>query len=336
MVVIQGAATGMRRIKSLLARFAGTALLFSAVVGVGTSLVLLVSSCIGYLPYSDRPGLGWWGKPHFPSWTEASTYIGFAPWFAYGCLYFGLGLFVLSLALGIASTPRRLNRLIGGFIAAIAAMFAVAAAGWYLALAAVGPYSALALGLLYGIFIFPRFVRPRTPPTATWIRIGTVACASVLFLGWIFAPLLPQKSVPGVRFDLIRVTPGETPVKQQWFESKDVAAQVAVLHITGEPHGGIGGGGASSGEGVPEIDVDLIALEAISSTSKLDIPKSGYVVYVLKGGKWTANPSFSKKDGRKFTVAPGNDPRFDGGQIKFSNDKEFKSFTWYPTIPKGQ
>jgi hypothetical protein len=336
MVVIQGAATGMRRIKSLLARFAGTALLFSAVVGVGTSLVLLVSSCIGYLPYSDRPGLGWWGKPHFPSWTEASTYIGFAPWFAYGCLYFGLGLFVLSLALGIASTPRRLNRLIGGFIAAIAAMFAVAAAGWYLALAAVGPYSALALGLLYGIFIFPRFVRPRTPPTATWIRIGTVACAAVLFLGWIFAPLLPQKSVPGVRFDLIRVTPGETPVKQQWFESKDVAAQVAVLHITGEPHGGIGGGGASSGEGVPEIDVDLIALEAISSTSKLDIPKSGYVVYVLKGGKWTANPSFSKKDGRKFTVAPGNDPRFDGGQIKFSNDKEFKSFTWYPTIPKGE
>jgi hypothetical protein len=336
MVVIQGAATGMRRIKSLLARFAGTALLFSAVVGVGTSLVLLVSSCIGYLPYSDRPGLGWWGKPHFPSWTEASTYIGFAPWFAYGCLYFGLGLFVLSLALGIASTPRRLNRLIGGFIAAIAAMFAVAAAGWYLALAAVGPYSALALGLLYGIFIFPRFVRPRTPPTATWIRIGTVACASVLFLGWIFAPLLPQKSVPGVRFDLIRVTPGETPVKQQWFESKDVAAQVAVLHITGEPHGGIGGGGASSGEGVLEIDVDLIALEPIGTISKLDIPKSGYVVYVLKGGKWTANPSFSKKDGRKFTVAPGNDPRFDGGQIKFSNDKEFKSFTWYPTIPKGQ
>ena len=139
-----------------------------------------------------------------------------------------------------------------------------------------------------------------------------------------------------MRFDLIRVTPGETPVKQQWFESKDVAAQVAVLHITGEPHGGIGGGGASSGEGVLEIDVDLIALEPIGTISKLDIPKSGYVVYVLKGGKWTANPSFGKKDGRQFTIAPGSDVRFDGGRLKFGNDEEFKSFTWYPTIPKGQ
>jgi hypothetical protein len=177
-------------------------------------------------------------------------------------------------------------------------MFAVAAAGWYLALAAIGPYSALALGLLYGIFIFPRFVRLRTPPTSPWIRIGTAACASVLFLGWIFAPLIPQKPVPSVRFDLIRVTPGESPVREQWFESKDVAAEVAVLHITGEPHGGIRGGGVASGEGAPEIDVTLIALEPISATSALEIPKSGYVVYVLKGGKWTANPSFGKKDGR--------------------------------------
>ena len=82
--------------------------------------------------------------------------------------------------------------------------------------------------------------------------------------------------------------------------------------------------------------MDLIALEPIGTISKLDIPKSGYVVYVLQGGKWTANPSFSKKDGRQFTIGPGNDLRFDGGKVKFGNDKEFKSFTWYPTIPKGQ
>ncbi|MFY9748682.1 MAG: hypothetical protein WBD98_08435 [Acidobacteriaceae bacterium] len=325
----------MRRIKSLLARFAGTTLLFSAIIGVGTSLVLLAASCVGFLPYSDRPGPGWWGKPHFPSWTEVATYIGFAPWFAYGCLYFGLGLFVLSLALGIASTPRWLNRLIGGIIAAIAAMLAVAAAGWYLALAAIGPYSAAGLGLLYGSLIFPRFVRPKAPPAPMWIRIGTAACASVLFLGWIFSPLLPKKPVPEVRFNLIRVTPGESPVKEPWFESKDVAAEVSALHIAGKTHGGIGGG-ASSGQGGPEIDVDLIALEPIGTISKLDIPKSGYVVYVLQGGKWTANPSFSKKDGRQFTIGPGNDLRFDGGKVKFGNDKEFKSFTWYPTIPKGQ
>jgi len=126
-------------LKSLVRRFVGTALLFSGIVGVGTSLVLLLSSCFGYLPYSDRPGPGWWGRVHWPSWTEFVTYIGFAPWFAYSCLFFGLGLFGLCLVLGLASTPRWLNRLVGGVIAAAAAGLAVTAAGWYLALAAIGP-----------------------------------------------------------------------------------------------------------------------------------------------------------------------------------------------------
>ena len=133
----------MPLLKSLGRRFAGTVLLFSGFVGIGTSIVLLLSSCAGYLPYSDRPGPGWWGRVHWPSWTEFLNYIGFAPWFAYFCLYFGLGLFGLSLILGAASTPRWLNRLIGGLIAAIAAGLGVMAAGWYLALAEIGPDSAL-------------------------------------------------------------------------------------------------------------------------------------------------------------------------------------------------
>jgi hypothetical protein len=32
----------------------GTALLFSGLVGLGTSLILFLSSSVGYLPYSDR------------------------------------------------------------------------------------------------------------------------------------------------------------------------------------------------------------------------------------------------------------------------------------------
>jgi hypothetical protein len=157
-----------KMLKSLARRFAGTALLFSGIVGIGTSLVLLLSSCFGYLPYSDRPGPGWRGRVHWPSWTEFVTYIGFAPWFAYFCLFFGLGLFGLCLVLGVASTPRWLNRLVGGVIAAAAAGLAVMAAGWYLALAAIGPDAAIVLGLLYGVFLFPRFIESRSRPMPVW------------------------------------------------------------------------------------------------------------------------------------------------------------------------
>ena len=156
-------------LKSLARRFAGTALLFAAVVSAGTSLVLLVSSCLGYLPYSDRPGPGWWGRVHWPLWSEFVTYIGFAPWFAYFCLFFGFGLFGLCLVLGIASTPRWLNRLVGAVIAAPAAGLAVASAGWYMALAAIGPDAAIVFGLLYGVFLFPCFIESRP---ATDARVG--------------------------------------------------------------------------------------------------------------------------------------------------------------------
>jgi hypothetical protein len=322
-------------LKSLGRRFAGTALLFSGVVGVGTSIVLLLSSCFGYLPYSDRPGPGWWGRVHWPSWAESATYIGFAPWFAYFCLYFGLGLFGLSLVLGVASAPRWLNRLLGGVIAAAAAGLAVMGAGWYLALAAIGPDAALVLGLLYGVFLFPRFIQPRAQPIRMWMRIGAVLCAATLFLYWIASPFLPKQPVPGIDFDLVRITPGEKTVTATSFLGPELAKDLAGLNLRGDTHGGIGGSGsAGSGQGATPIDIELIALEPITKEAKLTIPKSGHVIYVLKDGAWTEHPSIVQKDNRILTLEPGADFHYDGGRVKLGKESDFRAFTWYPVIPK--
>ncbi len=322
-------------LKSLGRRFAGTALLFSGIVGVGTSLVLLLSSSFGYLPYSDRPGPGWWGRVHWPSWAEFATYIGFSPWFAYFCLYFGLGLFALSLVLGVASAPRWLNRLLGGAIAAAAAGLAVMAAGWYLALAEIGPDSAIILGLLYGVFLFPRFIQPRTQPVRMWIRISLVSCSAAIFLYWIASPFLPKKPIPGVSYDLIRVTDGQKPIVVSANEGRGISDEIAALKLRGDVHGGIGSL-SSSGQGVPHIDVELIALEPITKEAQLAIPETGYALYVLRNGLWTAYPSILKKDRRTLTIEPGADPLYDGGRLRLGKEKDFHSFTWYPVIPKGQ
>jgi len=325
-------------LKSLGFRFAGTALLFSGIVGIGTSLVLLLSSAIGYLPYSDRPGPGWWGHAHWPSWAEFANYIEFSPWFAYFCLYFGLGLFGLSLVLGIASTPRWLNRLLGGVIAGAAAGLAVMGAGWYFALAEVGPDAAIILGLLYGVFLFPRFIELRPKPITMWMRIGAVSCTAALFLYWIASPFLPKKPVPDLSYDLVRVTAGEKAVVAASYQGPDISNGVAALNMRGDTHGGIGGSGGSggSGQGVHPIDVELIALEPITKEAQLPIPKTGYVIYVLKNGEWTAHPSVLRKDARTLTVEPGADVRYDGGRLKLGKEADFHAFTWYPVIPKGQ
>ncbi len=323
-------------LKSLARRFAGTALLFSGVVGVGTSLVLLVSSCFGYLPYTDRPGPGWWGHVHWPLWTEFVTYIGFAPWFAYFCLFFGLGLFGQCLVLGIASTPRWLNRLVGGVTAAAAAGIAVAAAGWYMALAAIGPDAAMVLGLIYGVFLFPRFIESRPKLMPAWARITAVCFATALFAYWIISPWLPHEPLPPINYDLVRVTPGEKVVTSTSFLGSEIASELAVMNLRGNVHGGIGGGGGGSGQNAPPIDIELIALEPITKEAKIVIPKTGHVIYVLKNGRWTAHPSIVQKDKRTLTLEPGTDSRFDGGRVKLSEEEHFQAFTWYPVIPKGQ
>jgi hypothetical protein len=107
------------------------------------------------------------------------------------------------------------------------------------------------------------------------------------------------------------------------------------LNLRGETHGGIGSVG-SSGQDAPHIDMELIALEPITKKAQLAIPKTGYVVYVLKDGTWTAYPSIQKKDKRTITVEPGTDMKYDGGRLKLGKEPDFHTFTWYPVISAGQ
>jgi hypothetical protein len=326
--------SSMNVAKRLLYQFLGTAVLFSATVALRTSFILLVASAIGYLPYSDRPGPGWWGRVHLPSLGEIGNYLGFAPWFAYFCLFFGVGLFLLSLVFGFASTPKWLNRLVGGVIAALAAGLAVDGAGSYFALAAIGPDTAIVLGLFYGAFLFPRFVVSRERRLSLWLRVAAVAVASCLFIFWIASPFLPRKPVPQITLELNRITPGEKTysVSDTRFLGADISKEVEGLGLMGEGHGGISQSGG--GNSTLQTNVLLIALEPIDREYKLSLPKTGYVVYVLKDHHWIAHPEFNETDGRKLLILPGSDSTYDGGQIKLGNAKSFSSFTWYPAILK--
>jgi hypothetical protein len=208
-------------------------------------------------------------------------------------------------------------------------------AGWYFALAEIGPDSAIILGLLYGIFLFPSFIQSRTQPVRMWIRISVVSCSVAIFLYWIASPFLPKKPVPDVSFDLMRVTSGEKAIVASADERGVISHEIVALKLRGDVHGGIRGF-SGSGQSVPRIDVELIALEPITKEAQLAIPETGCALYVLRDGVWTAHPAILKKDRRTLTIEPGTDPHYDGGRLKLGKEPDFQSFTWYPVIPRGQ
>jgi hypothetical protein len=167
-----------------------------------------------------------------------------------------------------------------------------------------------------------------------WIRISVVSCSAAILLYWVALPFLPKKPVPDVSYDLIRVTAGDTPVVASADKQRGISDEIAALRLRGISHGGISGL-VSSGQNVPHIDIELIALEPITQKAQLAIPETGYALYVLRNGVWTAHPSILKRDGRTLTIGPGTDPHYDGGRVTLGKEPGFP-FTWYPVIPNGR
>ena len=318
----------MKRLRALAAQFARTTLLFSITVAFGTTLVMLFVSSLGYLPYSDRPGTGWWSRVHVPSLTEIGSYLGFAPWFCYFCLYFGGGLFVLSVLLGWAHCPRWLVRVIGAITAGPAAALAVAAGGWYIALAAIGPDTALVVGLAYGAFLFPKSIRYPETKRPVWMRASCISLATIAFLTWVAWPLLPKTPVHALTIEIDRITPGPNSVKWQQtaYLRPETWSAIKALHLSGELHGGA----QSSISGAdPDTQIVIIATQDIDRKYRLSIPKSGYVVYVVRNGIAEAHPAIAESDKRSVILEPGSDRQFSGARFALSGE-EPRPFTWYP------
>lgn len=157
-------------------------ILSAYVAGIGTSVVLLllISSAVGYLPYSDRPGPGWGNIPrHLPGLDEIKYFSGWAFFFLLPTCYFlGSVLFIFMAWIRWLNTPTWLARAVGGLFGYGLTALAVAAAGWYIAISPFVGYAVALLGLLFGIFVLPRFAPDREMHLST----GTRAVGIILAL----------------------------------------------------------------------------------------------------------------------------------------------------------
>src|ERR1700722_2107704 len=102
---------------------------YALFLGGGTFLLLVIVSAVGYLPYSDRPGPGWFA-PHIPHLQEIGFYASWATFFVGPfALFWGALLFVLVRILGWFATPRWMVRVFGGLFTSFLSLLGLAAAG---------------------------------------------------------------------------------------------------------------------------------------------------------------------------------------------------------------
>jgi hypothetical protein len=134
--------------------------LYLLVVVGGTVAFLSVAPVVGYLPYSDRPGPGWFGSFPAVSWQEfLETFrfmLGWAMLLAPYAVVAGLIVFILARALEFVRTPRLIVALVCAVISAFFSGYLVLAFGWYIAIGAPPVYFAMLLGLLFGGLLLPK------------------------------------------------------------------------------------------------------------------------------------------------------------------------------------
>jgi hypothetical protein len=131
---------------------------FYVLVAFGAPLVaMVVMSFVGYVPYSDRPGPGWYGLRLAITAREIQFFV---EWWAFTGLYampVGALLFALQGVLRAVRAPRWLVATICGVAAFVLSASLALATGWYIAISEVPVAVAALAGGVYGAFLLPRF-----------------------------------------------------------------------------------------------------------------------------------------------------------------------------------
>ena len=133
--------------------------LYLAVVAGGLTVFLIVSPLFGYLPYSDRPGPGWFSR--FPGigwtdfWDNAWHMLGFGLFIALLIAIGGAVSVLFVRAVERTRAPVWLLRSAGGLMTAVVTGYFTLGAGWYIALSQAGVVVAMLLGAVAGALVLP-------------------------------------------------------------------------------------------------------------------------------------------------------------------------------------
>jgi hypothetical protein len=305
------------------------AIAYALFLAGGTFLLLVVVSAIGYLPYSDRPGPGWYAA-HIPNLQEVGYYASWATFFVGPfALLWGILLFVLVRTLGWLAMPRWLVRTVAAVFAFFLSLLGLATAGWYIAIAGAVVYGGAAIGSLFGGWILPRFTGMTGPIRRPWVRR---ACAAVVVLGsfgLVIYPVLPDRNAQSLEVIIERLVPGPDEIGSDSGLTKNEVAFLNSLGLKGKLHSGIQ---SYSGSGEKNARVLIVIRGPLTSKVTLRQPKATNVVYVQDGSTFRIYPSDAPKLRQRITLAEGNS-ELEGLTVEIDPViGKASTFTWSPPI----
>lgn len=180
-----------RSIGLMLWRSVRVVLAWLGVVIGGLTLFLALAPLFGYLPYSDRPGPGWYGR--FPAvgwaefWLHAWEMAGAGAFFA---ILFILPATLLVLAVRACETMGMragVVRVVAALLSALVSGYWAMAAAWYIAGAPVLGLLAIALGAVAGACVLPADAPKARVKRFAWVPVALFATVPVMVL-WEMGP----------------------------------------------------------------------------------------------------------------------------------------------------
>lgn len=134
--------------------------LYLLVVIGGTVAFLSLAPVFGYLPYSDRPGPGWYGRFPAISWPEfietLRYMLDWAKLFIWQSVFCALLIFLLARGLELIRTPRIAVAIVCAIVSVFFTGVLILAAGWYISIGAAAFYFAISLAVVFGALLVPK------------------------------------------------------------------------------------------------------------------------------------------------------------------------------------
>jgi hypothetical protein len=161
-------------------------------------LAIVVMSFVGYVPYSDRPGPGWYGLRLAISARELKFFVDWWSVTAVAALPAAVVLYVLRAVLHVVRTPRWALAIVCGFISAFIAAYLFLAAGWYIALSSVVVAMAALAGFIYGALLLPRLpiaVLSSSGNASTW-RVAVWGAAPIFVIALTGLAIVTPRAQP--------------------------------------------------------------------------------------------------------------------------------------------
>ena len=270
----------------------------------GLVATLIISSLIGYLPYSDRPGPGWVGPSL--SFDLVRYYLSWGTLVMLPTVLYGTALFAYNRFIMFFGAPHGLVRAVATLTAALVSLLLAAGMGWYIALAAFPSWIASALGAAWGAVVLPRYLGPRhatLKPQVRAVALGAAllalpltvyAAASGAGKGHVFELIMIQLAGAGEGSNPATQTPVLEPSERTLLDS---------LYPGGHWYH-LMSGTSWAGAGTDTSRVLIVFTGSIRAKADLRIPGRGSVVYVQQGDHWDMFPRDVSTRRKRITLGP--------------------------------